>query len=221
VLVLGLDPERAVEAMASALQSPHEVSGAAHLPAAEAARSAVSYVKGAGRAVTALRLEGTPGSVAWRCAELTRQLASFGPVEELHSANSAALWRELRDAAYLVEPAAHPVWRLSVAPKAGAQVVQRIAEVIDARWFMDWGGGLIWLAVPHSHDAGADVIRDAVGAAGGSGGHATLYRAPADLRAQVQVFQPQAPALAALTRRVKDSFDPERILNPGRMYAGV
>ena len=43
----------------------------------------------------------------------------------------------------------------------------------------------------------------------------------ADLRAQTNVFQPQPPALAALTKRVKESFDPERILNPGRMHAGL
>ena len=40
---------------------------------------------------------------------------------------------------------------------------------------------------------------------------------PEATRAAVNVFQPQAEALAALTGRVKDSFDPRRILNPGRM----
>jgi glycolate oxidase FAD binding subunit len=48
-----------------------------------------------------------------------------------------------------------------------------------------------------------------------------LLRAPDGLRASVGVFPPQADALAALTRRVKDAFDPQRILSPGRMYEGV
>ncbi|MCC7045197.1 MAG: glycolate oxidase subunit GlcE [Alphaproteobacteria bacterium] len=218
VLVLGLDPAEAVRAMTAAMQSAHDVSGAAHLPAALAARSGVSYVSGAGRSVTALRLEGTPGSVEWRCAELTKQMAGFGAVEELHSMNSTTLWRETRDAAFLVQPANRPVWRLSVPPRRGPAVIDAIARLLDVAWFMDWGGGLLWLSTaPGSADAGAGVIRDAVGA----DGHATLYRAPADLRAQVPVFQPQPPALAALAERVKDSFDPKRILNPGRMYAGV
>jgi glycolate oxidase FAD binding subunit len=52
-------------------------------------------------------------------------------------------------------------------------------------------------------------------------GHATLIRASAKVRARVPVFQPQPPALATLTRRVKDGFDPGRVLNPGRMYEGV
>ncbi|HEY8579611.1 MAG TPA: glycolate oxidase subunit GlcE, partial [Beijerinckiaceae bacterium] len=50
---------------------------------------------------------------------------------------------------------------------------------------------------------------------------ATLLRAPDDVRAAGAVFQPLAPALMALTARVKTSFDPDRTLNPGRMYAGV
>ncbi len=69
-----------------------------------------------------------------------------------------------------------------------------------------------------AQDAGAGPVRAALGA---DGGHAMLVRAPEELRAAVPVFQPQDPAKAALTTRVKDGFDPNRVLNPGRMYAGV
>ncbi len=218
VLVLGLDAERAVAAMAAAMQGPYDVSGAAHLPGPLASASRVSYVSGAGRSVTALRVEGTPVSVAHRCVELTQQMAPFGPVEELHSINSARFWRELRDAQFLVEPRDRPVWRLSVPPRSGAGVIAAIIRALDARWFLDWAGGLVWLSLPADMpDAGAAIVRAAVD----EQGHATLYRAPADLRASVPVFQPQPPALAALTQRVKLSFDPQGILNPGRMYAGV
>jgi len=55
------------------------------------------------------------------------------------------------------------------------------------------------------------------GALGATGGHATLVRAPEAVRAAVPVFQPQAAALAALAGRVKESFDPKRLFNPGRM----
>ena len=53
------------------------------------------------------------------------------------------------------------------------------------------------------------------------GGHATLVRADADVRAAVPVFQPQPESLARLTARVKEAFDPKGVLNPGRMYEGV
>ena len=92
----------------------------------------------------------------------------------------------------------------------------RISAEIDVRYFFDWAGGLIWLDVPYTDDASADVIRGAM-----ASGHATLIRAPESVRAHVEVFHPQAPALAALSARVKASFDPSHLLNPGRMYKGV
>jgi glycolate oxidase FAD binding subunit len=54
-----------------------------------------------------------------------------------------------------------------------------------------------------------------------AGGHATLIRAPAAVRAKVDVFTPEPPALAALSQRVRKGFDPQGVLNAGRMWAGV
>jgi glycolate oxidase FAD binding subunit len=84
-----------------------------------------------------------------------------------------------------------------------------------ADYYYDWAGGLIWLSVPPRSDAGAAVIRAAIARHGG--GHATLMRASDAVRLAVPVFEPQAEPLALLSARVKDSFDPQRILNPGRM----
>jgi glycolate oxidase FAD binding subunit len=112
VLLLGLDDPGARAAMTRALQSSHEVSGAAHLPAAIAARSAVSYVARAGGAVTVLRVEGPGPSVDYRCAALREDLADLAESEELHSMNSAALWRELRDVAPFAGQPERPLWRV-------------------------------------------------------------------------------------------------------------
>ncbi len=214
VLLLGLDAEAATRAMAAALNAPFDVSGAAHLPAAIAARSSVDFVREAGTGVTALRIEGTPGSLAARCAGLRQLLAGRARDEELHSMRSSLLWREIRDVAVLLPDRAAALWRISVAPSAGAG----IAAALPGDAFLDWGGGLIWLAVPATADASSAQVRAAVDA---SGGHATLFRAPEPLRAGLPVFQPQPPGLARLSARVKESFDPRRVLNPGRLYAGV
>ncbi|MEP7242368.1 MAG: FAD-binding protein [Gammaproteobacteria bacterium] len=117
--------------------------------------------------------------------------------------------------------AAPIVWRLSVPPAEGANVIERIERSIPgAQAFLDWGGGLVWVQLPETvpGDAHARIVREAVGS---TGGHATLIRAHDSVRASVEVFQPQPPALAALSKRVKAQFDPSRVLNPGRMYAEV
>jgi glycolate oxidase FAD binding subunit len=216
VLLFGLDVAAAVRAMTDALNSPFEVSGAALLPASIAARSAIDMVRAAGASVVALRIEGTPASVAARCAGLRALLAGCAPDEELHSMRSRRLWVEIRDVGALLPDAAAALWRVSVPPAAAPA----ITAALPGDWFLDWGGGLIWIAVPPGTEAEATRIRGAVAAAG-TGGHATLLRAPASLRAGIDVFHPQPAALARLSARVKESFDPKRILNPGRLYAGV
>ena len=223
VLVLGLDDGEgttgAMQAMSTALGSSNEVSAAAHLPESAAALSGVSYVSGAGKAVTAVRVEGPGPSVQHRCRALRELLGDLGETEELHSENSAALWREIRDAGAFLDggdPDGGDVWRLSVPPTDGARVVQAILAETGGRVFYDWGGGLVWLSV--AANAGHEKIRAAVAA---TGGHATLIRAPADVRATVAVFEPQPGALGELSARVKSAFDPNAILNPGRMVEGV
>ncbi|MDJ0894718.1 MAG: FAD-binding protein [Alphaproteobacteria bacterium] len=220
VLVYGLDAQDADRAMSAALQSPYEVSAAAHLPAALAGTSGVDLVRDPGEAVTAIRLEGFGPSVEYRCRKMRDLLAVFGATEELHSQRSATLWKEVRDVKPLVGGDDN-IWRLSVPPMSGADVAGRIAAAVTGtRAFYDWGGGLVWLALPPADDAHEAVVRGALRDAGVSG-HALLVRAPAAVRAVVSAFQPQDPATAALTARLKESFDPKGVLNPGRMYAGV
>jgi len=219
VLLFGLDDARAIAAMSAALNSPHEVASAAHLPSRVAARTGIDLVTKAGAAVTAIRIEGPGPSVEHRCAALRQELGAGLATEELHSLRSMMFWRAVRDAAPLLRDKDAQLWRLSVPPAAGAMVVQAVTtqlpDTLD--YYYDWAGGLIWLALPRRADAGAGIIRAAVARHGG--GHATLMRASEDVRLAVPVFEPQADALAALTARVKESFDPQRILNPGRISA--
>ena len=213
LLLHGLDELTAVTAMSAAMGSAHDVSSAAHLPEGIAA-GGVSGV------VTALRVEGFAPSVVARVAALTDELARFGTeITSVAGEASSTLWRDLRDARPLAEPRERAVWKLSVAPMAGPQVVTAIRPLVaECTYFYDWAGGLVWLAVPPRGDAQADVVRGAVDAVGG---HATLIRAAPEVRASVDSFHPQPAPLAALSTRVKESFDPKGVLNPGRMTAGV
>ena len=212
LVLWGLDEQRAVAAMTQALNSPHEVSGAAHLPSA----SVAAVLPGAGRAATLIRLEGPRPSVEARAAALRQELRDFGTAEQLLDEAGARPWRALADVSPFVAEPERVVWRISVAPQSGPTVAAAIAGALDARIFFDWGGGLLWCAVPGAEaDGGSTIVRAAAKAAGG---HATLVRASAELRGRLPVFEPQPPALEALSRRIKESFDPRRILNPGRMY---
>ncbi|MDJ1157915.1 glycolate oxidase subunit GlcE [Chelatococcus sp. SYSU_G07232] len=208
IILEGLDDERAITALSAALGSPYEVTGAAHLPA--------NLDDSPAR--TVLRLEGFSFSVDHRLAALRSLLRPHGEAALMEGEAAETLWRDVRDVRFLAEPRTRAVWRISTAPSRGPALVAAIARVLDARWFFDWGGGLVWLATDAAGDAGAAAIRAAVATAGG---HATLVRAPVEVRAAVDVFEPQSAAVQRLTLGIKHAFDPERILEPGRMYAGV
>ncbi|MSO85554.1 MAG: FAD-binding protein [Rhodospirillales bacterium] len=218
VLVFGLAADPAVGVLRESLGSSHEVAAAAYLPQDVAQTSAVDLVARAGASVAALRIEGHGPSAEYRCRALKGVLDGRGATEELHTQKSEIFWREVRDvAAFAADPVAQ-IWRLSVPPADGARVAGAIAARLKGRYFLDWGGGLVWFALAPLPDAGAEVVRSVLPP---DGGQATLIRAEAGVRARVAVFQPLPPALAELTRRVKEGFDPDRRLNPGRMFADV
>jgi len=139
-----------------------------------------------------LRLSGTEGSVASALAHLG------GEEDPAHT----ALWPSLRDHTHPFFAGPEPLWRLSVPPATPPLA-------LPGAWLVDWGGAQRWLRT----DADAAAVR---AAAQEAGGHATLFRR-GDRRGEV--FHPLPPPMMDLHRRLKRAFDPEHVLNPGRMYA--
>jgi glycolate oxidase FAD binding subunit len=167
--------------------------------------------------VTALRLEGIAVSVAYRRKQLEAILGKFaapGGLGALAADESRIFWRAVRDVVPFADQTQHAVWRISLTASAGAEVAARIAES-GAEHYLDWAGGLVWAEMPDGAPR-AEGVRAALAGRG----HALLVRADAAHRTG-EVFEPLAPALAAVTKRVKESFDPDGILNPGRMWAGL
>jgi glycolate oxidase FAD binding subunit len=219
LVLSGLDDVTANRAMTAALGSPYDLSGAAHLPGSVfgSATGALARLGAGGRAVTLLRLEGIAASVADRAGSLGKLLATFGTVETLQDETSAAIWAAIRDVDPFAASGARglwPVWRIVCPPASGGVLGQMLARESNGDVIYDWGGGLIWAALPPTPDAMAGPVRQCVEAAGG---HATLIRASEEIRRNVDVFQPQAAGVAALGQRVRHSFDPKFILNRGRM----
>ncbi len=198
VLVSVRDDAEAMRVMSDALQSSGEISAAAHVP-------------GEG---TYLRFEGISVSVAARRDRYVSALKLN--CEVINAEASRAIWAKIRDCRSIMQDATRALWRISVAPMQGAAIAMQISAKSDARYFFDWGGGLLWMSLPSDGDGGAALVRSAF-----TEGHATLFAAPDELRRRLDVFQPQAPTLAALTARVKSALDPMAKLNPGRMYRGV
>ncbi|MGJ4952398.1 FAD-binding protein [Bradyrhizobium sp. HKCCYLS20291] len=220
LVLRGLDDIKANRAMTAALGSPFDVSGAAHLPASSL-RPEVDGLGSPREAVTVIRLEGITASAAHRAASLARQLATFGAVDIIEDDASAKVWSAVRDILPFAANGplgAWPVWRIVCPPVSGGAIGQALTRQTGGEVIYDWGGGLIWAALPPQADASAGLVRKQVDAVGG---HATLLRAWDEMRHVVDVFHPQAPGVAALEERVRVSFDPKAIFNRGRMRRSV
>jgi glycolate oxidase FAD binding subunit len=119
--------------------------------------------------------------------------------EEL--ADASSFWRDLREQRCEFFRGEAPLWRLAVKstapglPLAGAQL-------------LEWNGGLRWIRT----DADAALVREVAHKAGG---HATLFRA---MDHSIPAFHPLPAPLMRLHQRLKQTFDPAGVLNPGRLY---
>lgn len=127
---------------------------------------------------------------------------------EMEAAAAEVWWRDVRDQRHhFFSPPGAPdrdacLWRVSV-PDTAAPLA------LAGEQFIEWGGAERWLR----STSPAAQIRAAAAAAGG---HATLFRADDK---SPGVFGAVSPPLLAIHRRLKQSFDPAGIFNPGRLYA--
>lgn len=214
----GLPDDLAIEALTVAMGTPLEVSGAVHLPKSCASRLQRGKLKGIDQSMTLVRLETFSTAIEARRDKLKSALAVYGAPIELDSEETWTLWSEFRTLSVMPFSTETSLWRIITLPTKAAEIVFSIRKFMDVVAFYDWAGALIWLEVPAAADAGAADVRRAVAT---RGGHATLIRAQPEVRASVDVFEPMRPEIERLTRGIKFAFDPDGLLNRGRMYANL
>lgn len=152
--------------------------------------------------VLSLRLSGADAAVEAAQRKLGGQALADDEAE------AEAYWASLRDQSHAYFEGGS-LWRMSVPSHASALILR-------GEQLIEWGGAQRWLKLADGDVAGVEraaSIRRTVAAAGG---HATLFRGGDKA---VGVFHPLAPAVAKIHERLKQSFDPAGIFNPGRMYA--
>jgi glycolate oxidase FAD binding subunit len=202
-----------------AFDSAHEPTTGAIIPASAAAYSSCRNLKiipGPG-AIAAIGLEGFRVSVKSRVKALKEILGQYGDVSVISKKGADTLHADLREGALLQRQADRAIWKMSCPPAEGGRILGELMK-LPCRAYADWGGGLIWLSLSLGLKGAAGKLRKMVASCGG---HVTLVSASEEMRAAVDVFEPQPEALFELSRRIKTSFDPLGILNPGRMYKGI
>ena len=140
-----------------------------------------------------IRLSGAASAVEAARKKLGGDIVDANPSEKF--------WRGIRDHTDPFFGNGEALWRLSV--KSTAPTI-----TLPGAQMIEWSGALRWFQTTSS-------AIDVRAAAEKAGGHATLFRHG---KSADGVFHPLSPALAAIHRKLKKTFDPAGILNPGRLY---
>jgi glycolate oxidase FAD binding subunit len=199
-----VEPETGFAFLRRIWSSPLEPTGLAYVPKIAAAAFAALGDIGEGAAL--IRIDGAAGPLADK----------IGLLKTLLDGREATLLPDTNDvfariaSGEALTDRAEDIWRVFVPPASAAACARKLAAPF---WYGDWTGGALWIAGSDPNEIHT--------LAQNFGGHAMLMRASAETRARVCVFPPEVPARAALTRRVKDAFDPQGLFNPGRMFEGV
>ena len=94
---------------------------------------------------------------------------------------------------------------------------QKYYDFNDLNYFIDWGGSLIWMAFDHLN---SKILAEIKEITKNHQGYYTLIKIDDDFKASADIFTID-PIKYKISEKIKKSFDPKRIFNPGKMYTGI
>ena len=214
--VWGLSTEQAMALLTDIISTPYETSGLAYLP--EPALTAIEQndMSFPGGSLALIRLEGTKLSVNERLRAIRGRLPAGYKNNVLDQAESVTTWSWIRDVTPLHDIQRTPaIVRISIPPASTPALTGYLDRLQGCIWYLDAAGGWLWVGICQA--AGEDklnAIRREVGVIGGA---TTLYRAPSAMKTHGGIYSFPDESIKRLNEKIKSSFDPGNIFNPGRL----
>jgi glycolate oxidase FAD binding subunit len=166
--------------------------------------------------ITAIRIEGTNDSIDYRIKKLCRELEiQKEEVVTLEPEQSNIFWEKTRSLEVFSNLKKN-LFKIVLPASETFEVINKL-KVFEIKYFVDWGGSLIWVQLDDISTKTFKNIKEIVKS---SSGYMTVIKIEENLKALVDVFTID-PIKYKITEQIKKSFDPKRILNPGKMYSGI
>ena len=166
--------------------------------------------------ITAIRIEGHNDSIDYRIKKLCKELeVQKEEIVILEPEQSNIFWEKTRSLQVFSE-LENNLLRVVIPASEALEVINRL-KIYKIKYFVDWGGNLIWVQLDNISAKTLRNIRETINK---SFGYVTVIKIEESLKALVDIFTID-PIKYKITEKIKKSFDPKRILNPGKMYSGI
>ena len=163
----------------------------------------------------AFRVEGDKVSINEKIKSLTKelQLNTFKTFL-LDTYQSEPFWKKINNLE-LFETTKNNLMRIVIEPSNGSKMMKYLGNKF--KYYIDWCGSLFWVEVPAKKNVKIKEIKKITKE---FGGYLTIIKTSADYDYEESIFTIDDVRLI-ISKKIKESFDPKRILNPGKMYRGV
>ena len=166
--------------------------------------------------LTAIRIEGPTNSVDQRIDRLTKELKLLSQeISILETEQSNIFWNRTKNLE-VFKNLKNNLLRIVVPISETLQVIQKLKSN-DVNYFIDWGGSLVWMAF---NEINSKTLNETKQIVKKHHGYYTIIKIEEDLKASADVFTID-PIKYKISEKIKRSFDPKRIFNPGKMYTGI
>ena len=223
LVIHNLKIETANYLMNQAISSSYDISGAVFLPTEPKASGCVMNIEKTfklndlkhGGPLTAIRIEGSKNSIDERIKNLINdyKLKEFN-LSLLEKIQSGIFWDKVRTLEFF-SSSKNNIVRIVVPPSQTVQFIYQLPG--KYKYYLDWGGALIWM---ESHELSEEMFESIRKKAVKHGGYVTMIKNSNYLPYVEEVFTINRSRFE-ISQNIKKSFDPKRILNPGKMYTGI
>ncbi len=166
--------------------------------------------------LTAIRIEGPINSVDQRIDRLSKELKLLSQeISILDTEQSNIFWNRTKNLEVFKNLKSN-LLRIVVPISETLQVIQKLKSN-DVNYFIDWGGSLVWMAF---NEINSKILNETKQIVKKHHGYYTIIKIEEDLKASADVFTID-PIKYKISEKIKRSFDPKRIFNPGKMYTGI
>ena len=215
--------ESAIELLDKAISSSNDISGAIFLPKEPEVRGCVMNIENTFKlndlkyegSFTAIRIEGSKNSIDQRIKNLIKELQITNlNISILEVYQSEIFWNKVKSLEFFYS-SKNSILRIVIPPSECVNLVYQFSNKF--KYYIDWGGALMWLEAFELSEEMFESIRRKVVKIGG---YVTMIKNSDYLPYVEEVFTINRDRFN-ISQNIKKSFDPKRILNPGKMYTGI